>query len=336
LLIASRARHSIPRSVLLSDHERSHDREHRAEHAHEAAEAPTLPDALVHAPAAAAPVVAAPRKLDRKMLRLAHTQLRDAVGEATTKLEARPCEHHRAPAAPPCGVCARSPYTIGARPPTPRRWPRLEKLALMRPGVTALEALGPGTWGGLRTLALEFYSTDFGLSVSAARALAATLRRMPALRALELRYMGCWTRPRSCFVAPRPRQGCAPFLPNKSSSRRRRRGCSQRRAGGSRSCAWTKCRSGRRRGRCACRSTVLCPPAPQPGRLPPGRGRPSHSGQRALAARGARPDAESQRGRRLRRRARRRADLYPPPPRPRILQPGRGRPSGLGGGALAA
>jgi len=50
------------------------------------AEALTLLDALARAPAAAALVVAALEQDDRKALRLAHPQLRDAVGEATTKL----------------------------------------------------------------------------------------------------------------------------------------------------------------------------------------------------------------------------------------------------------
>ena len=55
--------------------------------AHEAPEAPTLLDALARSPAAAALVVAALEEAgDRKALRLAHPQLRDAVGEATTKL----------------------------------------------------------------------------------------------------------------------------------------------------------------------------------------------------------------------------------------------------------
>jgi hypothetical protein len=72
---------------------------------------PTLVDALALAPAAAR-VLAALGPEDRKNLRLAHTSLRDAVGEATTKLEAR--------------------FDIAGavRPPAPARWPRLEELTM--------------------------------------------------------------------------------------------------------------------------------------------------------------------------------------------------------------
>ena len=73
-----------------------------------AAEAPTLLDTLARAPAAAALVVAALDQMeDRKALRLAHPQLRDAVGEATTRL-----------------WIYRS-FTGAARTPMARRWPRL-------------------------------------------------------------------------------------------------------------------------------------------------------------------------------------------------------------------
>ena len=52
-----------------------------------AAEAPTLLDTLARAPAAAALVVGALEEVDdREALRLACTQMRDAVGEAETKL----------------------------------------------------------------------------------------------------------------------------------------------------------------------------------------------------------------------------------------------------------
>jgi hypothetical protein len=53
----------------------------------EPAQGLTLLGALARAPAAAALVVAALDRLeDRRALRLAHPQLRDAVGEAATKL----------------------------------------------------------------------------------------------------------------------------------------------------------------------------------------------------------------------------------------------------------
>jgi hypothetical protein len=144
--------------------------------------APTLLDALARAPAAAALVVAALHDLDYrvnvfgykdnrdvKALRFAHPQLRDAVGEATTKLNVN-CE-------------------VTARPLTPRRWPRLEELTLMRPNLAALEALGAETWSGLRALNLNRFSWITALDSPAAHALAAALRRMPALRALELWVM---------------------------------------------------------------------------------------------------------------------------------------------------
>jgi hypothetical protein len=71
-----------------------------------AAEAPTLLDALARAPAAAALVAAALGAEDRRALRLAHPQLRDAVDESTTRLTVTMGE--------------------GAAPlPTARRWPRL-------------------------------------------------------------------------------------------------------------------------------------------------------------------------------------------------------------------
>ena len=137
-----------------------------------AAEAPpTLLDALAHAPAAAALIVAVLGQLDRRALRLTHSQLRDAVGEATTKLAVN------------LSVAA------AARPPTPRRWPRLEELRAFGPrDLAALEALGSNTWGRLRTLSVgdRIEHIHSALDAPTARALAAALRRMPALRALEL------------------------------------------------------------------------------------------------------------------------------------------------------
>ena len=137
------------------------------------AEALTLLDTLARAPAAAVLVVAALKRAeDRKALRLAHMQLRDAVGEAATKLT----------------VFARD-SAAAARPPTPRRWPRLEELTLRRPDSAALEALSTEPWGRLRTLRIGDHHADAALSdldEPAAHALAAALRRMPALRLLEL------------------------------------------------------------------------------------------------------------------------------------------------------
>ena len=132
----------------------------------------TLLDTLAHAPVAAALVVQAlKRAKDRKALRLAHPQLRDAVGEATTKLLAK--------------------RSVPWRLLTPARWPRLKELTLSRPGLAALEALGAATWGGVCTLRLKYSSpyTDSrtALGPPYVRALAAALRRMPALRELELR-----------------------------------------------------------------------------------------------------------------------------------------------------
>jgi hypothetical protein len=133
---------------------------------------PTLLAALARVPAAAA-LVAALGSEDRKALRLVHTQLRDAVGEATTKLE----------------VTAQG-GAAAARPPAPRCWPRLEELTVTRPDPAALDALGAETWGRLRNLSLgdESGSSQSALGAPAARALAAALRRMPALRVLELEY----------------------------------------------------------------------------------------------------------------------------------------------------
>ncbi len=137
--------------------------------------APTLLDALACAPAAAALVVAAlERADDRKALRLAHPQLRDAVGEATTKLTAD------------------FEAALDARPLTARRWPRLARLKIHCPHAVDVEALGAETWGALRALALRALALSFPVDQAgvfgapAACALVAALRRMPALRALEL------------------------------------------------------------------------------------------------------------------------------------------------------
>jgi hypothetical protein len=89
-----------------------------------------------------------------------------AVGEATTELAGH--------------------FDPAARPPTPRRWPRLEALVLHRPGAAALEALAREDWGGLQSLSLADKQGESALDAASARALAAALPRMPTLRALEL------------------------------------------------------------------------------------------------------------------------------------------------------
>jgi hypothetical protein len=137
------------------------------------AEAPTLLDALARAPAAAALVVGALGEADRKALRLAHLQLRDAVSEEATEL----CANLRS-------VDRLAAFL--ARPPTARRWPRLKELTIWGPDWAALEALGTETWEGLRTLRLSRRGARLALDAPATRALAAALRRMPALRALVL------------------------------------------------------------------------------------------------------------------------------------------------------
>ena len=72
-----------------------------------------------------------------------------------------------------------------------RRWPRLEELTVRWPDKAALEALGAEAWAGLRSLRVKCSMfSNAQLDVPSARALAAALRRMPALRALELTHVG--------------------------------------------------------------------------------------------------------------------------------------------------
>jgi hypothetical protein len=93
--------------------------------AQEAAEALALLEALARAPAAAALVAAALEdQSDRGALRVGHYQLRDAVGEAATKLQALF-------------------EGAAARPSTPPRWPRLEELTLLCPDFAASRRSGP-------------------------------------------------------------------------------------------------------------------------------------------------------------------------------------------------
>ena len=138
-----------------------------------AADAPTLLDALARARAAAALVVAALGVEDRKALRLVCTQLRDAVGEETTKLAAD-----------------YEDVAAGSRPPTSQRWPRLAALTVFLPELAGLElatveALGAETWGSLRSLDL-CRRTKTVVDVHSVRALTAALRRMPTLRTLHI------------------------------------------------------------------------------------------------------------------------------------------------------
>ena len=136
-----------------------------------AAPAATLLDALARAPAAAALVVAAlDQQDDRKALRLAHPLLRDAVGEATTKLR----------------LDSAAGAAGAARPPMARRWPLLEELAMRCPDLAALEALGAETWGRLHSLHVQTSGERYALDPPSARALAAALLQMPALSVLGL------------------------------------------------------------------------------------------------------------------------------------------------------
>ena len=145
--------------------------------AHEGAEAPTLLDTLARVPAAVELVLAKLGYEGRRALRLVHPQLRDAVGEATTKLRVN-------------FKFMKFMWYL----PTPRRWPRLEELTIVGLNQTwALERLGSETWGSLHKFTFnnsqanhagEFVSGR--LDPPSARALAAALRRMPALRAFEL------------------------------------------------------------------------------------------------------------------------------------------------------
>ena len=135
-----------------------------------AAEALTLLDALARAPAAAALVAhALERPEDRKALRLSCSQLRDAADEATTKMRLV------------------LPDAASARLLTaaPQRWPCLRELSIFGADLAVFEALGSGTWAALRTLGISLHDGAV-LDVPSARALAAALQRMPALRALEL------------------------------------------------------------------------------------------------------------------------------------------------------
>jgi hypothetical protein len=133
-----------------------------------AAEGPTLLETLAHAPAAVALVVCAlERPEDRKVLRLSCSQLRDAADKATTKMRLV------------------LPDAAPARLLTPQRWPCLRELSIFGADLAVLEALGSGTWAALRTLGISLHDGAV-LGVPSARALAAALRRMPALRALEL------------------------------------------------------------------------------------------------------------------------------------------------------
>ena len=77
-------------------------------------------------------------------------------------------------------------FRRAARPPTPRRWPRIVELAVSLPNVSGLEALGAEAWGGLHSLRVDCSPFGSQLGVPSARTLTAALRRMPALRALDL------------------------------------------------------------------------------------------------------------------------------------------------------
>ena len=143
-------------------------------------EALTLLEVLARAPAAPAAAALIVRALpleDCKALRLAHPLLRDAVDASFTKLEV--IYYGKWDGGPPT-----------PRPPTARRWPRLEALRMKVPDLAAMEALGSETWTGLRSLSLDFHDFDRSMSprVLKARALTTALRQMPALRSLALHH----------------------------------------------------------------------------------------------------------------------------------------------------
>jgi hypothetical protein len=99
-----------------------------------------------------------------------HSEIRDAASEATKKLTTVP----------------EVPRNV-ARPPTARRWPRLEDLRIYEPDSAAIEALGAETWGVLYIfwLSYSYEPQKPALDATSVRAVAAVLRRMPALRTLK-------------------------------------------------------------------------------------------------------------------------------------------------------
>ena len=147
-------------------------------------EGPTLLEVLARAPAApaAAVIIFSSLKLeDRKALRLAHPLLRDAVDASTTKL--RVAYQSRMPGTSPAA------HALSLSYPLARRWPRLEALSMRVPNLAAVEALSSEAWSGLRSLSLDFHDCGGArMDQPIAHAVAAALRCMPALRALEFKY----------------------------------------------------------------------------------------------------------------------------------------------------
>jgi hypothetical protein len=272
-----------------------------------AAEAPTLLDTLARAPAAAELVVRALGRLeDRRSLRLAHSQLLDAVAEATTKIE----------------VPARGPGD-DPRPPAPRRWPRLEELTFVRPDSAAVEALGSGDseWGSLCVLSLGVWYCvpSSPLDTRSARSLSAALRRMPALRAFNLygtiRFSAHIFLTSSAEATPRLRAltlsgaGLTPAAARTLADGLAARGARP----------VVESLPGRRRRRGARRCAHLCDPSVSASLLPPDHSRLANFSERDLAARGAERLGE----RRQRRRCRARA--HGAVAAPQTAAPGRGR-----------
>jgi hypothetical protein len=280
----------------------------------------TLLDTLARAPTAAALVVAAlqdehadeygfKENHDLKALRLVHPQLRNAVGEGMTKLEVR-----FAPA-------------DAARPPTARRWPRLEELTLASLELADLKALGGETWSHLRSLCICYTGGSPDFDKTFARSLVAALRRTPALRELELRDVelsddaaAALFRASSAEDAPQLR---ALTLDEVDARDGARAGRDRLAARGARPALESQI--GRRRRRGARRRAELCHPSPQFGALQPRRGRLPRRGECALAARGAGPFGQRLERRRRWARARGALARAPAPPGCGQLPPQRGR-----------
>ncbi len=91
----------------------------------------------------------------------------------------------------------------------------LEEMRFFRPSAGALEALASGTWSRLRRLDINFPPAPFPrfvLDAPFARALAAALRRMPALRELNLFDVPLLPGPAIELFGPFSDAGAAPLL----------------------------------------------------------------------------------------------------------------------------
>ena len=207
------------------------------------------------APAAAALVVAALDQLeDRPALRLAHLQLRDAVGEATGKLEV--------------------PRFAAAPPPTPRRWPRVEEPTMHNPDAAARRRdLGPPAnaepWRTDWLLAKRSKRARFARAGCGAAADARAVRARVVEPGAYRRSSGRTfrrSRRRARAAEPHHYMRCAHAGGNARAGRDRLA------ARGARPELQRPPRRRRRRG--ARRRGGLCDPSPRSGSLWPGRGRP--------------------------------------------------------------